>query len=433
MMNAEGLLELSQDVCFLCEPEAWRVIHEGSHVRVLAGTGPLCLGYAIVASKNHVHTVADLDARTFSEFHVLASRLVTALAHVFGPGYTAYEHAKIGSCLLTEAAGDVSTYCHHAHRVFIPQSVDCFDEVGRYFRNHHPLPDPAGIRALNGAEYVFVESSDGFQPIARHAFTEGAGIQSQFMRRILSRRLGRKDSWDWRLELKLEEMIATTSVLHGEFVGLPPDDAASLSPGVLPVSVSFDGFSHVGKTAVARALGQTTGRPVIDTGLTYRLLAAESLGLLVFSDAQAVALMTGTSDTSYLRTDAVSAAARQIALDHSQRRRAGGVARHVIDSSHPCVVVGRDAWTMVDDGGQHILLEADINTRAWRRALRSAIDLGVHPPLEDIRRELQTDDATDRATLPPTDRTDFFLRNDRRPLKASVIDIASHLGVWHDH
>src|SRR5436309_13059360 len=103
--------------CFLCEPEPWRVVFRGNRVRALAGFGPLVPGYIIVAPIAHVPTVAELNDVSFAEFVTVFDILVDSLHRQFGPGYTAYEHGRIGSCLVAEMRGDVSTFCYHAHRV----------------------------------------------------------------------------------------------------------------------------------------------------------------------------------------------------------------------------------------------------------------------------------------------------------------------------
>ena len=54
------MLEDAYDGCFFCAPEPWRVIAEGEAVRLIAGAGPICPGYAILAPKQHVHSGLDL-------------------------------------------------------------------------------------------------------------------------------------------------------------------------------------------------------------------------------------------------------------------------------------------------------------------------------------------------------------------------------------
>src|SRR4051812_8347482 len=107
------LIDDPSEGCFLCQPEEWRVIFEGKSVRLIAGLAPLTPGYILLAPKEHVNTVADLDDGTLCEFLAVAELTTGILQQHYGPGYTAYEHGKIGACRTLELRKDFSSFCHH--------------------------------------------------------------------------------------------------------------------------------------------------------------------------------------------------------------------------------------------------------------------------------------------------------------------------------
>lgn len=205
------------DGCFLCDPEPWRVILDAKTVRLIAGLGPLCAGYVILAPKQHLYTAAELPEETFSEFLLAASQTVTALETQYAEGFTAYEHAKTGACYTLELRRDFSTFCHHCHRVFIPRATDSVARVAEWFPEWIDLPDPVAIRALRDRPYVFYETGRNGKSSVRRAYLGNEAIPSQFMRRILSDEMALGRSWDWSVDPHYDEMLDTVHRLRGAF------------------------------------------------------------------------------------------------------------------------------------------------------------------------------------------------------------------------
>lgn len=205
------------DPCFLCEPERWRTILERKHVRLIAGLGPLCPGYVILAPRQHIHTSAELPEDILTEFIDTAQLAVGALVRHYGEGYTAYEHAKIGACHTLEMQKDFTTFCHHCHRVFIPRLTHGFSKLAEWLPDYIALPQPDAVRELRGRAYVFYETGDGHSMPVRRAYVAEDGLPSQFMRRILSQQINLGRDWNWNAEPRYEEMIVTAKHLREEF------------------------------------------------------------------------------------------------------------------------------------------------------------------------------------------------------------------------
>lgn len=144
MPNSEycGLVnENPAEGCFLCDPEAWRIIFETQNFQVVAGLGPLCAGYILVATTDHVETLAQIPANHMAEFLLLDRLVREALAAFYGNGLSSYEHGKVGSCMSATAGQRSGTYCFHAHRVYIPHEIDIHAAIRPYFDRTETLAD----------------------------------------------------------------------------------------------------------------------------------------------------------------------------------------------------------------------------------------------------------------------------------------------------
>ena len=214
------LLKDPHDGCFFCRPEAWRTIFVGQYTQILAGAGPLCPGYCLISPLAHVHAAAELDEKALREFLAIFEILKRVLQNQYRVGYTTYEHGRIGACRTHEVNHDLSTFCHHAHRIVVPVNTDCTSEIEDWFEQSKHLVSPTALQDLAGVEYVYYETGKGDDSVTRVAFTEHKGIPSQFMRRILTIALETGRDWNWVTDLNYLEMIDTVTRLKGEFLGI---------------------------------------------------------------------------------------------------------------------------------------------------------------------------------------------------------------------
>ena len=405
------------DGCFFCDPEPWRLAYQASQSQVLAGAGPLCPGYVLVASRRHVHSVAQLTAAEFAEFISVFHSTTAALETTYGAGYLAYEHGRLGSCRMLEAANDYSTFCHHAHRVVIPKSIDILTALTPHFAKVERLAAAAQLLQYDGQEYVFYETGRAFEPPQRYVLTAPRNVQSQFMRRILTNVLRTGRDWNWAGDLCEEEMAQTACYVRralSDQAGVRMRDSRRLTR-----SVAIDGLSHVGKTSVARGLAGLYGRPVLDTGYFFRGFAFARLN--GFSDPSAEMLMPlVVHPDERLRSVEVTRLARETAADPAVRAMYSECVRNYIDNLRPCLVVGRDAWRHVRPDEPKLLIEADLETRIHRRALELTAR-GELAGRAEAEREIEQADYMDRPKLPPSGHQGLTrIWNDDAPLQLAV-------------
>ncbi len=152
-------------------------------MRIIAGAGPLCAGYVLLSPKEHVNTVAELQDPHFWEFSAASEILKYAFLKRYGPGYTAYEHGKIGTCGTLE-----NESCLHAHRVFIPVETSVSHKLETLFNYKRHLTSPELVREYRDTKNVYYETGVSIRDWNSLLFrSELNELPPQFMRRILSK------------------------------------------------------------------------------------------------------------------------------------------------------------------------------------------------------------------------------------------------------
>jgi cytidylate kinase len=183
-----------------------------------------------------------------------------------------------------------------------------------------------------------------------------------------------------------------------------------VSGGPAPLAIAIDGPAASGKGTLARRLAEHFGLRHLDTGLTYRAVAAALLaaGADVGDEERAVAAAAAVDfdalDAARLADHAIGEAASRVAVMPALRRAL--VARQRAFAAVPpgAVLDGRDIGTVVlPDAPAKLFVTASAETRARRRALELA-ERGVHMGDEAVLADLRRRDARDEA------RTDSPLR-----------------------
>jgi len=420
--------------CFFCDPEPWRTLFRGKHVLLLAGAGPLCPGYIMLAPLKHVATVAELDEPSFWEFLALFEVSKELLLRRYGDGYTAYEHGRVGSCRIEDARPDTVSFCHHAHRIVIPRLTACRLRLEASFDKVRALSSPQELRELAGTPYVYYETGGQRRSTERWTFLGERGIPSQFMRRILTEELKLGRNWNWAADLNHEEMVDTACRLHNDLVAMASSGPAQNTDGglLMPGNLSIDGLTEVGKTTLAMALGGHFGRQVIDTGLIFRALAHANVhGLERPSTGSLLSIVKGDYDPLDLRNPTVSAKASELAADMKERQAFNALVADVITTLQPCIVIGRDAWRFMHPGDASMVVEANVETRVRRRLFwRVSNEHHIVDPNE-IRMALRHSDAADSPRLPPlTDGRILRMTNDHHTVDDLLRDALSLLSPW---
>lgn len=391
-------------------------------MQLIAGRGPICPGYVMLAPKKHIHTAAKLPDTLWAEFLAFHDVIVLALERQYGPGFTAYEHGQLGSCRIREQRPTTNTYCHHCHRVYIPVATACHDEIGKWFDVSHELNDRNRLRSLSDTPYVYYESQDSTGGAIRIAYEEGRAVPSQFMRRILTSRLKTHREYNWAVDARLEEMVSTYAALRAFFVGIgevqPPLLPQMLSK--LKAHVSIDGCSHAGKSLIADSLGKVFACPVLDTGLAYRCIAiAHDNGKPFPTAEELLEFIRNPASRELARSVDMSMKVRTAAADPDLRQRVQDLLGTIIASSKPHIIIGRNAWQLLGADNLHLIIEADFETRLARRILSDTCRSGECSDLEAIRKDLAAEDVVSYKQFPKHNTPGVItIYNHSRPLSA---------------
>lgn len=425
------IAENPNEGCFLCRPEKWRILYSGNAVQVVAGLGPLVNGYILVSPKEHVHTLAEASSALVREMHSVFEVTRDALRVQYGPGYTAYEHAKVGSCRIVEEKQEIDHFCFHSHRVFIPVVTTLQADISRFFESSVSISAPEQMRELSGKEYVYYETENSHSARTAHAYLGPKDVPSQFLRRLISRQLSLDIGYSWAAAPRLEQMIETVATLRGELAGLSsitaPANSSRLS---LPGYVSIDGPSGTGKSTVAMHLSSRYGCRVVDSGLAFRRFAAGRAGLLPAATVDHFADLFNLGERVPLpRGNEIHQALTECVADPTLRATVKSILRMTIDRIGPCIVIGRDAWSTVPDSAKRIVLSADIRTRMRRSVLRVGVmDHGKIGPVENVESFLRAEESH-AIRLEPTEGTPGVIRveNGKRPFHSTMLDVLAHL------
>lgn len=173
-------------------PYARRVLHESDSFACVPSLGPLTPGHSLMCPKIHARSFADLPARLDGEFARVKAELRAQLGALYDAEVHVFEHGV--------SAVGTRTLCtvDHAHMHLVPLPRGLAD-VG-VAREKSWLPCEESLSDLRaraaGREYVYYETAAGVARL-RAADQE---IESQFMRRVIARRLGKPDRWDWRAD-----------------------------------------------------------------------------------------------------------------------------------------------------------------------------------------------------------------------------------------
>jgi hypothetical protein len=176
----------------------------------MLGLGPLGEGYSLIATRDHVPSMLDLDNEAAEELAEFTGRVRAVLvAHAYAPAAIT-EHGRVAACVHALTAAH-EPHCLHAHRLLFP-GIPRVD-LGLLASNVQSFGDfRAAHRSFNWpGQYLYSESPDGTCEIARAPWR----IPRQALRRLVARSLGIEAAADWQSLPRLEIVEAGRRRLAG--------------------------------------------------------------------------------------------------------------------------------------------------------------------------------------------------------------------------
>jgi CMP/dCMP kinase len=193
-----------------------------------------------------------------------------------------------------------------------------------------------------------------------------------------------------------------------------------------PPVISVDGPAASGKGTVATGVAAALAFHYLDSGSLYRLVALKALGTgTALADAPALArlaagldvvfrdgivVLEGQDVTEAIRSEAVSAAASQVAIHPDVRTALYGRQRAFLRPPG-LVADGRDMGTVVfPEALVKVFVTASVEERA-RRRYKQLIAKGISVTMESLLRDIRERDARDagRAAAPLKPAADAVL------------------------
>ena len=181
-----------------------RIVRETDHFLVFPPLGQFIEGGLLLASREHLLSMAHLPAEYYAELESLVEETARVLQRHYGCRPVFFEHAPI-------APGVKGTCCvDHAHLNVFPVDVDVHAVLRQFPHHAIGLMSELAMRRQRGQPYLFLQAGDG----KRYVYEPGV-VPSQLVRKIIAAQLGMPERGHWRDYLGLEELKRTAAVLSG--------------------------------------------------------------------------------------------------------------------------------------------------------------------------------------------------------------------------
>jgi diadenosine tetraphosphate (Ap4A) HIT family hydrolase len=165
-----------------------RIVAETRRLVAFPSVTPVAPGHLLIAPREHVTSLAQLDIAAIRELIGLVEQLSTTLRRVWHPP-TVFEHGvgrgKAGGCGIA-----------HAHLHLLPMPAPSRDIAREHIERAFKLTDAGALDtwfAAAPSELSYV----AFGTMDRCVTATSEHVPSQFLRRCVARALGRRQS-DWR-------------------------------------------------------------------------------------------------------------------------------------------------------------------------------------------------------------------------------------------
>ena len=166
------------------------VVLETERFAVIPSVGPLTLGHVLLCPKRHYSSFARLPVDYEEEYKSISDRLSMLLKEVFQQNVHVFEHGSDAQCSIIPCS------VAHAHQHFVPANVDVWDALHESLRWTGVQPRIHHLRQLIGASEYLLYQGPGRDPIV--SVPHGSPFESQYIRRVFAKALGRHDQWNWR-------------------------------------------------------------------------------------------------------------------------------------------------------------------------------------------------------------------------------------------
>lgn len=161
----------------------------GQQLEIIPSLGALAKGHLLLCPTDHVRSFAELGSSRLAGVEATLGMVAAALSKATGHAVQFFEHGDDPS------SDRVSCSVSHAHIHLVPHPIDLAPLAETVVR-WEPIGRLADLpKTSNGREYLALRGLKGNWQMA---IAPPQGHQSQLLRRLMARSLGRPESWNWR-------------------------------------------------------------------------------------------------------------------------------------------------------------------------------------------------------------------------------------------
>ncbi len=183
------------------------VLFESKNFVVFPSLGQIVEGYLLIAPKKHFISMGGIPANLYPELERVRKKVKKVLTKHYGAALF-FEHGPISQ---TKKGG---CCVEHAHFHAVPAKMDIFKDLAQHFR-YTKINSYKSLKQqfLKGIPYLFLEDNSG----QRYLFPISIPIPSQYIRKIIAKKIGDPNRWDWKTCLGLAELKKTVKKLKKAF------------------------------------------------------------------------------------------------------------------------------------------------------------------------------------------------------------------------
>jgi diadenosine tetraphosphate (Ap4A) HIT family hydrolase len=179
-----------------------KFLFESENFAVFSSLGALIEGWLLIVPKNHALCLGAIGRDLHLEMDELRRQVSLALEECYG-AVTVFEHGPAEPCHQVGCGVD------HAHLHILPTRINLIEGVKEIFPEPLKWESVGSIQETAsfyeaGLPYLYVEQMSGRGFIATHP-----NLQSQMFRKVIARRIGRPEQYNWR-EFYGEKNILST-------------------------------------------------------------------------------------------------------------------------------------------------------------------------------------------------------------------------------
>jgi len=215
------------DICLFCDPQihgqARQVLLRTKNFYLFSPLGAIIDGNIIItpySCTNQNSSISEISKENVAEFNKLRDLVKEFYIYRYGHPGLAFEHGRVGTCLIRKNG---TKHCYHGHLCCYPgidnSKLGLPSEPGHYYlwediSDESMIVDTNGINDLSEKvkvlPYLYFEHYENISgKFVRKSkvvlISNEEKLESQYLRKLLAKRIDDYKLWDWRAYPKVQE------------------------------------------------------------------------------------------------------------------------------------------------------------------------------------------------------------------------------------